>query len=91
MKNGFLPGVGEARQIQEGDFPAEMTTGWICAGDYFTIDGAHKDIDDAISDPVGDGWGLGVCIADISHYVPAAVCAGYEAFGRGTSVYYANG
>ncbi len=58
--------------------------------EMFTIDGdSAKDLDDAVfvEQNNDDTWTLGVCIADVSHYVKEGSLLNREAITRGTSVY----
>jgi len=75
--------------VTEGDLAGRLDLRDTLA---ITIDGASsKDFDDAVSlTREGDGWKLGVHIADVSHYVPYGSPLDLEAYDRGTSVYFAD-
>ena len=79
----------EGAEVREEDMKGRLD---LRALPIFTIDSAStKDIDDAVSlAKVGDGYELGVHIADVSHYVTPGSELDKEAFQRGTSVYYAD-
>ncbi len=79
----------EGAQVEESQIQGrEDLRDWT----IFTIDGPDtKDIDDAVSvRRRGEGYLLGVHIADVSRYVRPDTALDDEAFSRGTSVYYAN-
>ena len=75
----------EGAEVREEDMKGRLD---LRALPIFTIDSAStKDIDDAVSlAKVGDGYELGVHIADVSHYVTPGSELDKEAFQRGTSV-----
>ncbi len=81
--------AAESRGIPEGEVYKRLD---LRDEIIFTIDGADtKDIDDAVSvSRDGDGWRLGVHIADVSYYVKAGSELDRDAMERGTSIYYAN-
>ncbi|MCI2046803.1 MAG: ribonuclease R [Faecalibacterium sp.] len=84
----------EAKKLENVEVKAGDTVGRmdLRTMPIFTIDSAEtKDIDDAVSVlETGDGFELGVHIADVSHYVKPGSKLDEEAFRRGTSVYYAD-
>lgn len=84
----------EARKISEGGVQDYSFNNREDLRDMtiFTIDGAEsKDLDDAVSVARnGDGWILGVHIADVSYYVRGNSAIDKEAMRRGTSIYYAD-
>ena len=80
----------EGAEISEKDCEGRMD---LRALPIFTIDSAEtKDIDDAVSltRTSDGGFELGVHIADVSNYVKPGTELDNEAFGRATSVYYAD-
>ena len=81
----------EANAFSESIDPADLTG----RHDFrhhtiVTIDGeTARDFDDAVEvDKTGDGYRLGVHIADVSHYVEEGTRLDAEARWRGTSVYF---
>lgn len=86
--------VRAAERLRDEGIPAKELEGREDLRDWtiFTIDGQDaKDLDDAVSlDRDGDGWRLGVHIADVSHYVREGTPLDQEARRRGTSVYFAD-
>jgi ribonuclease R len=74
--------VGEDERKLRADFTGRTIV---------TIDGeTARDFDDAIEaeELPGGGFGIGIHIADVSHYVPIGSALDAEAFERGTSVYF---
>ena len=97
--NGIIPVfpaevIDEARRVSDYRLIEQEAANRLDLRDkpIFTIDGADtKDIDDAISvERDGNGYLLGVHIADVSFYVKPRSELDNEAMERGTSVYYAN-
>lgn len=97
--NGIIPVfpaevIDEARRVSDYRLIEREAANRLDLRDMpiFTIDGADtKDIDDAISvERNGEGYTLGVHIADVSFYVKPKSELDNEAMSRGTSVYYAN-
>ena len=83
--------LGEARSAADA-FDGDQADGRedLTGEAVVTIDPEDaRDFDDAISiDADGDGWTLGVHIADVSHFVPAGGPLDEEARLRGNSVYF---
>ena len=95
VRQGFPPEVLDEARYAETEDPADFMHE---RKDFtqlqtFTIDGEKaKDFDDAVSlERMGDGFRLGVHIADVSHFVPENSLLDQEALERGTSIYYADG
>lgn len=95
IPKGFsVKAIKEAKEIERRGVQPEDYEGRLDLRNLsvFTIDGADaKDLDDAISiSKVGNGWILGVHIADVSHYVKSGTALDEDAQIRGTSVYFAD-
>lgn len=86
--------IAQAERLQKAGVTPEEIAGREDLRDrlILTIDGRDaKDLDDAISlYREGDGWVLGVHIADVSQYVRRGTPLDEEALLRGTSVYFAD-